>query len=54
MYSGDNSTYGFPMECIYFSLISDGESTGYLDLAAENIRINTKNAASISLKVKAT
>ena len=49
--SSGNSSYNFPMECNNFTLISEGESTGYLDLVAESIRIQTKTNASTSIKV---
>ncbi|SDE34136.1 Putative auto-transporter adhesin, head GIN domain [Pricia antarctica] len=48
--SGGNSSYNFPMECTDFTLISAGESTGYLDLTAESVHVQTKNNASTSIK----
>ncbi len=49
--SSGNSSYNFPMECTDFTLISAGESTGYLDIAAKSVRIQTKNNASTSIKM---
>lgn len=49
--SDENSSYNFPMECAAFTLIAAGESTGYIDLTAQSVRVQTKNNASTSLKV---
>ena len=54
LYSRDNSTYGFPLECKDFSLVSSGASSGYIDVIAKNVRLNAKNDASTSIKVQAT
>ncbi len=50
LFSSGNSTYNFPIECKDFSLIIDGESSGYLDLSAVSLRIQAINAATTYIK----
>lgn len=51
LYSRDNSTFSFPVECKNFTINSDGESRGSVTVKSETVRVNTKGTSQITLKL---
>lgn len=53
LYTTDNSTFNFPIECKDFTLFSEGSSSGYLQIGCQNLNIHSKGAATASIVVEA-
>tara|TARA_R110000868_G_scaffold86347_7_gene242195 strand:- start:5513 stop:6313 length:801 start_codon:yes stop_codon:yes gene_type:complete len=51
LYSRDNSTFSFPVECKNFTINSDGESRGSVTVKSETVRVNAKGTSQITLKL---